>query len=107
MLEIERSEAKKRELREELEAARREDQTCRNEFTAKAVLENKLAEKAYRCQALRKEMEEEIYTSQAKYKNQICMLKDEIERGKADLQHSYELLVRQKDDLDGMDEELA
>ncbi|KAL5784635.1 hypothetical protein ACOSQ2_007027 [Xanthoceras sorbifolium] len=82
ILEIERSDAEIKRLREELEAVRRETQTYKYELAIKAKM----------CQALKKEMGEEMNASQAKYKDQIHVLKDEIERAMVDLQHSYELL---------------
>ncbi|KAL5854970.1 hypothetical protein ACOSQ4_004772 [Xanthoceras sorbifolium] len=80
----------------------------KEKFAAKVKLEKKLAETANRCQAFRKEIKLEMNTSAARYSDQICVLKDKIERAKADLQHSYELLERQKKkDLATKDEELA
>ncbi|KAL5739411.1 hypothetical protein ACOSQ2_028591 [Xanthoceras sorbifolium] len=96
LVETERSEAEKRGVRKELKAARRK-------LDDRTELEKGLIEKANRCKALKKEMELEMNTVVAKYKDQIGMLKDEIERSKVDLQHSYE----QKGDLTKKDEELA
>ncbi|KAL5857353.1 hypothetical protein ACOSQ3_004811 [Xanthoceras sorbifolium] len=81
---------------------------AQEKFAAKVKLEKKLAKTANRCQAFRKEIKLEMNTSAARYSDQICVLKDKIERAKADLQHSYELLERQKKkDLATKDEELA
>ncbi|KAL5854673.1 hypothetical protein ACOSQ4_004475 [Xanthoceras sorbifolium] len=66
-----------------------------------------LATKAQRCQALKRDMKLEMNESAAKYKKKINKLKDEIERAKSDLHHSYELLEKQKCDLTKKDEELA
>ncbi|KAL5820878.1 hypothetical protein ACOSQ3_022760 [Xanthoceras sorbifolium] len=70
---VQRSEVEKIKLCKELEATRRKVQAYKEEFTARTELENELAEKL------------EMNASIAKYKDQIYVLKDEIERAKADL----------------------
>ncbi|KAL5794168.1 hypothetical protein ACOSP7_002762 [Xanthoceras sorbifolium] len=50
----------------------------------------KLTKEAKRCQAFRNEMN----ACKANYEDQIHGLKDEIEKAKIDLKHSYELLER-------------
>ncbi|KAL5781707.1 hypothetical protein ACOSP7_006736 [Xanthoceras sorbifolium] len=85
LLENERSEAEIKRLHEELEATRREAQTYKDELAGKAELEKKLTKETKRCQALRKKMKQEMNASQAKYKDQIRGLKNEIERAKVDL----------------------
>ncbi|KAL5776873.1 hypothetical protein ACOSP7_009799 [Xanthoceras sorbifolium] len=67
----------------------------KDELATKVELEKKLTQEAKRCQALRKEMD----TAKAKYKYQIHELKEEIERAKVDLKHSYKLLEWQAGEL--------
>ncbi|KAL5748168.1 hypothetical protein ACOSQ2_025465 [Xanthoceras sorbifolium] len=66
----------------------------KEELATKTELEKELVEKANRYQALKKEMKLEMNASATKYTDQICVLKDEIERAKADLQRSNDLLER-------------
>ncbi|KAL5846415.1 hypothetical protein ACOSQ3_009939 [Xanthoceras sorbifolium] len=94
-----RSEAEKMRLNEDLEAARKEAQAYKEEHAAKTELKKELAKKANRCQALRKKIKLEMNTSSAKYKDQVRMLKDEIERATVNLQYSYDMLERQTGDL--------
>ncbi|KAL5797963.1 hypothetical protein ACOSQ2_002783 [Xanthoceras sorbifolium] len=53
-----------------------------------------LTKETKRCQAFRNEMKQEMNACKAKYEDQIHGLKDEIEKAKIDLKHSYELLER-------------
>ncbi|KAL5749504.1 hypothetical protein ACOSP7_024107 [Xanthoceras sorbifolium] len=100
LLETEKNEVDTKRLLDKL-------QSYKDEFTTNAQLEKKLTEKAKRCQALRKKMEQKMNASKAKYKDQILGLKDEIERAKVDLKHYDELLERQAGDLAKKDEKLA
>ncbi|KAL5773827.1 hypothetical protein ACOSP7_013470 [Xanthoceras sorbifolium] len=77
------------------------------ELVARTELKKELVEKANRCHALRKEMKLEMNMSVAKFNDQMCVLKDKIERAKADLQHSYDLLERQTGNLARKNEQLA
>ncbi|KAL5840961.1 hypothetical protein ACOSQ4_013569 [Xanthoceras sorbifolium] len=83
MLETERSKTGKRKFREELKDARKE-------LAIRAERETQLAVKAHRCQALIRDIELEMNAFTTKYKDQIGVLKDEIDRAKIGLQRSYE-----------------
>ncbi|KAL5759973.1 hypothetical protein ACOSQ2_018811 [Xanthoceras sorbifolium] len=82
---ITRSETEKMRLHKELEAARRKARAYKEELPARTEFKKELAEKANRCQVLQKEIDLKMNASAAKYKDQICVLKDKIKRAKADL----------------------
>ncbi|KAL5782239.1 hypothetical protein ACOSP7_007268 [Xanthoceras sorbifolium] len=96
LLEYEReTEVRKKEVRklcDELEVANKEAQAYKDKLASKTKLEKKLAEKAKRCQTLRKEMEQKMNVSKAKYKNQIHGLKDQIERVTVDFEHANKMI---------------
>ncbi|KAL5855132.1 hypothetical protein ACOSQ4_004934 [Xanthoceras sorbifolium] len=88
-----------RQIREELKVAKKEAHTYKDELASKAELEKKLVKEAKRCKALRKEMEQNMNASKAKYKDQIHGLKDHVEKATVDHEHAYKLTEQQADDL--------
>ncbi|KAL5787875.1 hypothetical protein ACOSP7_004824 [Xanthoceras sorbifolium] len=106
----EREEADK-QIHEELKVAKKEAHTdatfctrkytgsAQDELASKAELEKKLVKEAKRCKALRKEMEQDMNASKAKYKGQIHGLKDHVEKATVDHEHAYKLTEQQADDL--------
>ncbi|KAL5849404.1 hypothetical protein ACOSQ4_007417 [Xanthoceras sorbifolium] len=96
LLEYEReTEVRKKEVRklcDELEVANKEAQAYKDKLASKTKLKKKLAEEAKRCQTLRKEMEQKMNVSKAKYKNQIHGLKDQVERVTVDLEHANKMI---------------